>query len=495
MESPGASRIAAEEAWESEAAPESEMAPESEVAPALPESEMAPEPEERPSMLSRLASWRAPEPEQETAQTEEVHPVVGGEGNGVQSRVRIRLLECLEKSEVIGRVTALPDPGRYDCRAPPGRLGLAFKDATCVVGRVNATSALFGSVRKGDELVSVNGGSVTADDVLGVLAAQDDGATARALVFQRAAGGTLIAPFSGKSCVYWSVDVEKKIEEYDDGEGNYVRGHWKSHHHSSKSVNFALGDDGAPEAVYVIAARLLKRSRLAGTSKGLPSRIDTGKSYYWDSGPAPPVVELHRLNPRTEYTFNVRRNFCGPVKLTERVIEVGAVVAARGIVVGDTMEDVSVIHAATSSDIVPRIASEPPDTRLRTLAAVDGPGTTKATPGDASLAGRSPDDYYACHAPPGGLGLAFASVARQLTRNEWAFVVGRVNPTSALHGTVAEGDKLVAVNGSAVGLLPLDELIGLLALQDDGVTPRGLVFHRKGAREYNKGGEICCSLS
>ena len=290
------------------------------------------------------------------------------------------------------------------------------------------------------------------------------------------------------------MDVEKKIEEYDD-EGNYVRGHWKSHHHSAKSVNFALGDDGAPEAVYVIAARVLKRSRLAGTSKGLPSRIDTGKSYYWDSGPAPPVVELHRLNPRTEYTFNVRRNFCGPVKLTERVIEVGAVVAARGIVVGDTMEDVSVIHAATSSAIVPRVASEPPDTRLRTLATVDGPGTTKATPGDVSLAGRSPDDYYACHAPPGGLGLAFASVARQLTRNEWAFVVGRVNPTSALHGTVAEGDKLVAVNGSRVGRLPLDELIGLLALQDDGVTPRGLVFHRKGAREYNKGGEICCSLS
>ena len=53
----------------------------------------------------------------------------------------------------------------------------------------------------------------------------------------------------------------------------------------------------------------------------------------------------------------------------------------------------------------------------------------------------------------------------------------------------------MAVNGSRVGRLPLDELIGLLALQDDGVTPRGLVFHRKGAREYNKGGEICCSLS
>ena len=192
MESP---RIAAEEAWESEVAPESEMAPaseaalepaESEVAPASQESEAAPEPtEERPSMLSRLASWRAPEPEPETAQTEEVHPGAGGEGNGVQSRVRIRLLECLEKSEVIGRVTALPDPGRYDCRAPPGRLGLAFKDATCVVGRVNATSALFDTVRKGDELVSVNDCVVADDYVIGVLTAQDDGATARALVFSR----------------------------------------------------------------------------------------------------------------------------------------------------------------------------------------------------------------------------------------------------------------------------------------------------------------------
>ena len=425
-------------------------------------------------MLSRLASWRAPEPEPEMERAGETEA-------SPQPADAPRQLHC----------------DHFHWRAPPGRLGLAFKGSTRVVARGNKMSALPGTamsiVWQGDELVSVND-CVVADDVLGVLAAQDDGATARALVFQRPAGGTLIAPFSGKACVYWSVDVEKKIEEYDD-EGNYVRGHWKSHHHSAKSVNFALGDDGAPEAIYVIGARLLKRSRLAGTSKGLPSRIDTGKSYYWDSGPTPPIVELHRLDPRTEYTFNVRRNFCGPVKLTERVIEVGAVVAARGIVVGDTMEDVSVIHAATSSAIKPRVASEPPDTRLRTLATVDGPGTTKATPGDASLAGRSPKDYYACHAPPGGLGLAFASVARQLTRNEWAFVVGRVNPTSALHGTVAEGDKLVAVNGSRVGRLPLDELIGLLALQDDGVTPRGLVFHRKGAREYNKGGEICCSLS
>ena len=66
MESPGVSRIAAEEAWESEVLPASEAAPapaESEVAPASPEGEAVPEPaEERPSMLSRLASsqtfWR-----------------------------------------------------------------------------------------------------------------------------------------------------------------------------------------------------------------------------------------------------------------------------------------------------------------------------------------------------------------------------------------------------------------------------------------------------
>ena len=100
MESPGVSRIAAEEAWESEAAPESEMAPESEVAPALPESEMAPEPEERPSMLSRLASWRAPEPEPEmerAGETEAPTPPPGDEP---------RQLHC----------------DHFHVHAPPGRL-------------------------------------------------------------------------------------------------------------------------------------------------------------------------------------------------------------------------------------------------------------------------------------------------------------------------------------------------------------------------------------
>ena len=170
MESPGVSRIAAEEAWESEMAPASEAAlepAESEVAPASQESEAAPEPtEERPSMLSRLASWRAPEPEPEMERAGETEA-------SPQPADAPRQLHC----------------DHFQCRAPPGRLGLAFKGSTRVVARVNATSALPGTamsiVRQGDELVSVND-CVVADDVLGVLAAQDDGATERTLVFSRA---------------------------------------------------------------------------------------------------------------------------------------------------------------------------------------------------------------------------------------------------------------------------------------------------------------------
>ena len=148
MESP---RIAADEAWEGEVAPESAAAPE----PA----------EERPSMLSRLASWRAPEPEPEmerAGETEAPAPPAGDEP---------RQLHC----------------DHFHVHAPPGRLGLAFKDSTRVVGGLLPpyTSVLCGTVYPGDELVSVND-CVVADDVLGVLAAQDDGATERTLVFSRA---------------------------------------------------------------------------------------------------------------------------------------------------------------------------------------------------------------------------------------------------------------------------------------------------------------------
>ena len=96
--------------------------------------------------------------------------------------------------ERAGETEAPPQPAdaprqlncdHFHCHAPPGRLGLAFTDSTRFVARVNATSALFDTVRKGDELVSVND-CVVADDVLGVLAAQDDGATERTLVFSRA---------------------------------------------------------------------------------------------------------------------------------------------------------------------------------------------------------------------------------------------------------------------------------------------------------------------
>ena len=147
MESP---RIAADEAWEGEVAPESAAAPE----PA----------EERPSMLSRLASWRAPEPEPEMEREGETEAPAPPQDEP-------RQLPC----------------DHHHCRAPPGRLGLAFKDSTRVVGGLLPpyTSVLCGTVYPGDELVSVND-CVVADDVLGVLAAQDDGATERTLVFSRA---------------------------------------------------------------------------------------------------------------------------------------------------------------------------------------------------------------------------------------------------------------------------------------------------------------------
>ena len=123
-------------------------------------------------MLSRLASWRAPEPEPEMEREGETEAPAPPQDEP-------RQLPC----------------DHHHCRAPPGRLGLAFKDSTRVVGRVNATSALCGTVREGDELVLVNDCVVTDDDVLGILAAQDDGATARALVFSRA---------SSDDCKIWA---------------------------------------------------------------------------------------------------------------------------------------------------------------------------------------------------------------------------------------------------------------------------------------------------
>ena len=152
MESP---RIAADEAWEGEVAPESAAAPE----PA----------EERPSMLSRLASWRAPEPEPEMERDGKTEAPAPPE----PAEEAPRQLHC----------------DHFYCRAPPGPLGLAFKDSTRVVGGLLPpyTSVLCGTVYPGDELVSVND-CVVADDVLGVLAAQDDGTTDRTLAFARASG-------------------------------------------------------------------------------------------------------------------------------------------------------------------------------------------------------------------------------------------------------------------------------------------------------------------
>ena len=118
-------------------------------------------------MLSRLASWRAPEPEPEMERDGKTEAPAPPE----PAEEAPRQLHC----------------DHFYCRAPPGPLGLAFKDSTRVVGGLLPpyTSVLCGTVYPGDELVSVND-CVVADDVLGVLAAQDDGATERTLVFSRA---------------------------------------------------------------------------------------------------------------------------------------------------------------------------------------------------------------------------------------------------------------------------------------------------------------------
>ena len=128
---------------------------------------------------------------------------------------------------VARRLTQVTPLGAYHfhCRAPPGRLGLAFKDATRVVVRVNATSALCGTVREGDELVLVNDCVVTDDDVLGILAAQDDGATARTLVFSRASGRrpkdyyACYAP-PGKLGIAFENDARRIVRTLVKGHGN-----------------------------------------------------------------------------------------------------------------------------------------------------------------------------------------------------------------------------------------------------------------------------------
>ena len=62
-----------------------------------------------------------------------VHPVAGGE-EMVSNRGFAYGYSSALRSPKSSAVTALPDPGRYDCRAPPGRLGLAFKDARASSG-------------------------------------------------------------------------------------------------------------------------------------------------------------------------------------------------------------------------------------------------------------------------------------------------------------------------------------------------------------------------
>ena len=146
------------------------------------------------------------------------------------------------------------------------------------------------------------------------------------------------------------------------------------------------------------------------------------------------------------------------------------------------------------------------DDVLGVLAAQDD-GTTDRTLAFARASGRRPEDYYACYAPPGDLCIAFESDARRLVGAlskgngyEPGFVVGRVDPTSALRGVVAEGDVLLFVNG-----VPCDERAGgplrALAQPSSAAYPRRrLDFARKGFREYSERddwkscGAICCEI-
>jgi hypothetical protein len=105
----------------------------------------------------------------------------------------------------------------------------------------------------------------------------------------------------------------------------------------------------------------------------------------------------------------------------------------------------------------------------------------------ARASGRRPEDYYACYAPPGKLGVAFENDARRLVRAlvkgagdgryEPGFLVGRVDPMSALSGVVAVGDALVTVNEVPCCGRDFGPLIALAQL-----GRRRLLFARKGFR-------------
>ena len=86
-----------------------------------------------------------------------------------------------------GRVVWLVRTNVYTVGCGPGRLSVVFAEGTATIIEVKESSALLGKVNIGDTLVWVNGKSVSAEDKVEVLKAEDDGAKERMLVFRKAA--------------------------------------------------------------------------------------------------------------------------------------------------------------------------------------------------------------------------------------------------------------------------------------------------------------------
>ena len=86
-----------------------------------------------------------------------------------------------------GRVVWLVRTNVYTVGCGPGLLSVVFAEGTATIIEVKESSALLGKVNIGDTLVWVNGKSVSAEDKVEVLKAEDDGAKERTLVFRKAA--------------------------------------------------------------------------------------------------------------------------------------------------------------------------------------------------------------------------------------------------------------------------------------------------------------------
>jgi len=73
----------------------------------------------------------------------------------------------------------------YSVSVPPGPIHVLFLYGTCRVHAVKRASPLWGMMKKGETLMSVNGKPVTPTTMFDVIKAADDGTSKRELVFQR----------------------------------------------------------------------------------------------------------------------------------------------------------------------------------------------------------------------------------------------------------------------------------------------------------------------